>query len=186
MKKFILLIALATSGMVANAQLQEGSILATGGFDFESSSSDGSSSSAFSVGLNGGYFIQDNFALGLTIGYGSDNLNFGFDDASVNLFAIGAFARYYIPYNDNFAFFGQGQLAGSFGSEGAADISNFIFSVAPGFAYFFTERIALDMSVGVLAFSSNTISTSASSATTTQFDLGANLLTPRFGLSVFF
>ncbi len=191
MKKLLLIVAFCTGGMMANAQLQEGSILATGGLNFTSTSGDDASSSSFGISLAGGYFIQDNFVVGLSLAYGSGSLgfndDFGMDDMSTDAFGIGAFARYYIPYTDKFSFFGQAGLSGVFSSPGENVSSNiFSFELAPGFAYFFTDRIALDFSVGLIGFSSQVVSIGDNSASTNTINFGADLLSPRLGFSVFF
>ncbi|MCH8545247.1 MAG: porin family protein [Cryomorphaceae bacterium] len=180
-----------TTGMIANAQLQEGSILATGGLNFSSTSDGNAYSNSFGISLTGGYFIQDNFVVGLSLSYGSASVSinddFGMGDMSNDAFGIGAFARYYIPYTDKFSFFGQAGLAGVFSSpDENSSINNFSFELAPGFAYFFTDRIALNFSVGLIGFTSQTVSLGDNSNSVNTINFGVDLLSPRLGFSVFF
>lgn len=135
---------------------------------------------------------KNNIVVGLSLGYGSVSASIDFDDEfdmdmSSDAFAIGAFARYYIPYTDKFSFFGQAGISAAFSSLGENSSSSiYNFEVAPGFAYFFTDRIALDFSVGLISYTTQSISSGNESISVNMINFGADLLTPRLGFSLFF
>ncbi|MCH8555118.1 MAG: porin family protein [Schleiferiaceae bacterium] len=218
MKKITLILGLVVGTYTAQAQLEKGSLLLSGDIGFNSSTGKMEITSGgntvtqadpkftdFNLNLQGGYFVADNFAVGLGIGYGLSKITEDGDDfldeISTGIFAINPFARYYIPYTNKFAFFAQLDLGIGFGStktesrmgnttitdEGSVNV--FGIGVSPGFTYFLTESIGLDLRVGFLGYNSASTSFESNNSTTTNsisgtgVNIGLNSLT--FGLSVF-
>lgn len=220
MKKILLSAAFLFGAMASQAQFDQGSIIVTGDLGFSSSSgkvevsgggtsttTDLPSVTGFNIGVSGGYFIADNLAVGLGIGFGTTSINDDlgdgdYDKLSTNLTVVAPFVRYYIPYTDKFAFFGQLDLGFGFGgikdefklggttttSESGLSVTN--IGISPGFTYFIHDNIGLDMRFGFLGYNSSSTTIEGGGTTnkltnsTLGLDLGLNSL--MFGLSVFF
>ena len=136
MKKVLLVIAMVAAGFTANAQESNGQTTkgkwvieantgsaSTGNTAFSFSSSDGNS--AFAIGLDGGYFIQDNLAIKGGLGY--EDVTEGFT------YKVGA--EYYIAgqFPVGIDFTGTSYDAGSVNWLG----------LQAGYAYFLGENVAI-------------------------------------------
>jgi outer membrane protein assembly factor BamA len=151
MKKqnILLAVAIIATGFSTNAQIQKGNILIGGNL------------ANINVGLNdpnilsaditpkAAWFIQDNIALG---GY----VNFGIETAknsgTTTNYGIGALGRYYmgkeVEVIKHSRFFGE--LTAGFGGVNVSDADNtngLNIGVGPGFAYFITPNIGLEVLV---------------------------------------
>ena len=138
MKKFLLTIAMVAFGFAANAQDESGQTAkgkfvieantgsaTTGNTSFSFSSSDGQSS--FSLGLDGGYFVADNFAVKGGLGYADIN------DASLFVYKVGA--EYYLD--------GQFPVGIDFtGTSFDGGSSNWV-GLQAGYAYFLGENVSV-------------------------------------------
>lgn len=171
MKKLFFAATLLMFGISANAQWEEEDIFATGTISYVGSDASVSglniNQSGFSIGLKGGYFIQDEIAVGITLGYadvsqGSDSLALG---QNFGMTQYGAFGRYYMPYNDKFSAFGElGINMASGGGEQSiagttADISmfNLFAGVTVGMNYMFTDNMYLELTMGTIGYQSTTM-----------------------------
>ncbi|SNT07203.1 Outer membrane protein beta-barrel domain-containing protein [Ekhidna lutea] len=144
MKRLLLLTFLAGSFGLANAQTEEGGWLvgATSNLNFTSTKADGADNSSNHFGLNAGagYFVIDNLAAGLNLGFNS----FSEGDVSGNSFLIGPFARYYV----NGVFF----VGASFSSESGSseneftefDYSRTIFGLEAGYPVWIVDNVAVE------------------------------------------
>ncbi|MDR6969286.1 hypothetical protein J2X31_003316 [Flavobacterium arsenatis] len=149
-KQYILLaVAIIATGFTSNAQIQKGNIMIGGNL------------ANINVGLNdpnilsaditpkAAWFIKDNLALG---GY----VNFGIETAknsgTTTNYGIGALGRYYmgkeVEVIKHSRFFGE--LTAGFGGVNVSDAGNtngLNIGVGPGFAYFITPNIGLEVLV---------------------------------------
>jgi hypothetical protein len=187
-KTVIVLLAGAMSLTQLKAQTDQGTILVGGNLGFNSSSStstfgtddpiDGPSYSSFSINPFGGYFISDNFVVGLSIGYASNGITvLGGADGDIELtdteswFNVGPFARYYYVNNDAFMLWaGLGVNIGSgkyndeyvdldddFNEVVASEeskMSSMSFGVGPGATIMLGEKCGLEITYGSLGFAS--------------------------------
>ena len=146
-KRLILLVILMSSYCIVNAQMKKSSIYFNGSTNFTYSSDNDQSKSITSAYLQSGYFIGDNFVLGL--GYGVSYVKYkkgnnggdpaldsfsGINDTKVRVLQL--FGRYY--YNN--AFMGLGYE--SFKST-EADELNFL-NIHLGYAVMLNDFIALE------------------------------------------
>jgi len=214
MKKIMITALCAFGFATANAQYDQGAILLTGGLNFGTSStkttikSQGTTeeeiafkSTDFSIDLMGGYFVADNLAVGLGFGFGSSSLTFDPDTEfeetmKTNLITIMPFARYYIPYTNQVAFFGEAALGYSTGKmkdifgeeEDVLNVSGLSFGIQPGFSLMLTDNIAFEMKYGFLGYVSSTLGVEdgdfSAKQTTSNFGLNFDLSTLRLGLAV--
>ena len=137
MKKVLLTAALvAVFGFAANAQTDQGGWVVGGStnIDFSSTSNDGDSQSTFGIDIKGGYFLMDNLAAGLNIGYVNVS-----DVASSS--AFGPFARYY--FNGTF-YAGAGIDFASVKPDGGDSVSGTWINLEAGYPVFLTDNVAFE------------------------------------------
>ncbi|MEO8254513.1 MAG: hypothetical protein ABI554_09025 [Flavobacterium sp.] len=143
----LLAIALIATGFSANAQIQEGNILIGGNL------------SNINLGLNDpkilsaqitpkvAWFIQDNIALG---GYVDLGIETAKHSSTTTNYGIGLLGRYYAGKEaeviKHSRFFGE--LTAGFGGVNVSDADNtngLNLSAGPGFAYFITSNVGLEV-----------------------------------------
>lgn len=132
MKKLLLTAALvAVFGFAANAQTEQGGILAgaSSNLGFASQDNGGGSISVFNLDVKGGYFLMDGLAAGLNIEYVS------IDGTSAS--SIGVFGRYFIT-DAIFAEAGYNALSDSRGG---------IIPLSAGYAAFLNDNVAVEPSL---------------------------------------
>lgn len=102
------------------------------------------SQSNFGLDVQGGYFVMDNLAAGLMIGFNSTSMG----DASSSNFGVGPFVRYYAP----FKLFGQ--LSYKFGSSKTdngtsnSTLKTGDFGIGVGYALFLNDHVAIEPMLG--------------------------------------
>lgn len=113
-------------------------MLGTTGFYF--SSSDGSSS--YNIGLDGGYFVIDDLALKVGLGYGGDKTD-GFDAVSAFSYRIGA--KYYVKSMIPVTL----DLTGASGEavENFAGETPMWLGVGAGYAWFLGDQLSIEPGV---------------------------------------
>lgn len=140
MKKTLLLLAVCSVfSMSAAAQISQGTFLvgASSNLGFSTTSyGDGDNLNAFVLDLNGGYFVIDNLAVGLSFGYS----NYSSGDFSGSTTSVGLFGRYYV----------QGKIFAGLGFssihvEDADALTSIPLEV--GYAAFLTDNIAIEPSL---------------------------------------
>lgn len=231
MKKFLLTSAFSAMILFASAQYDEGRLLVNGGLGFSSITNNTTwdqvtngeaedlpdvsvSSSNFILNARGYYFISDNFAVGLGIGYGSSSTEASFeggefDDTNsiavepLNMLMFIPTVRYYIPIERELSFFLQGDIEFGFGlgdnsvSMGGMSMENstsvFGVGIEPGLSYMISRKFALEMTFGRLGFTqvTNNVEFSADSdnsskieSSTSEFGLNLDSSTLTFGFSM--
>jgi hypothetical protein len=200
MKK-LLLSLVAVAGLVygANAQTEKGKVILGGNVGFNSTKVEGAAKSdiSFSVIPSVGYFVGNNFAIGTGVGY---TYNKQVSDLTQNeAFVVSPFGRYYVGLSDQFKFFGQLSVPMAFGSNkvvaangdtGAkvASTTSIGVNVAPGFAFFPTKRIGIEVSVNGLGYTNFTAKNEANGAKlkTNSFGLEADTFAPKLGVMFHF
>ncbi|MEO9871047.1 hypothetical protein [Ekhidna sp.] len=148
MKKVLLTIALvAVFGFAANAQTDQGGwvVGASSNLGFSSQSVDGvdENGSTFILDVKAGYFLIDNLAGGLNLGYSSIK-QVGSEDA-LNTTEIGLFSRYY--FNGTFyAGLGFDAVSAKFGDGDS--VSGTQINIEAGYPIFIGgETVALEPSL---------------------------------------
>jgi len=200
MKKIIITaLSLLLVGTVSfvNAQTKSGNMMLGGGINFSSTKVKGSDDKQNSFGFTPqfGYFVADNFVVGLGLSLTSRKTEQGNNENKVSGWQVAPFARYYkFTSNDHFAFFGQATIG--FGGTKSTNTaipdgpktSDMIVAISPGFAYFFNEHWALDLYFQGLTFESQDPdkdnNTKDDKVTTIGFDV--NSLNPTFGVRYHF
>lgn len=199
MKKLLLSAAAVMVFGLANAQettgttgFSKGDVFITGAVGYGSESTGDNETSTFTFSPKAGYFVTENIAVGINLGYTSqteteeDGLGDTFD-TDTNTLEVGAFGRYYFTPARNFSFFGQlavGMTSSKTeveGVDGEYKENGFNLGLAPGISYFVSEHIALEATFGLLGY--NTSEPDVDGAESTDnFNIGANFNDINFGI----
>ncbi|WP_131539927.1 outer membrane beta-barrel protein [Pedobacter nototheniae] len=200
MKK-LLLSLVAVAGLVygANAQTEKGKVILGGNVGFNTSKVDGANKAdvSFSVVPQAGYFVANNFAIGTGVGYTYNKEVSRLRQTGA--FEVAPFGRYYVNLSDQFKFFGQLSVPMAFGTVKAVDANgdtgakvgtstSIGVNVAPGFAFFPTKRIGIEVSVNGLGYENYSVKAEATGAKvkTNSFGLEANTFAPKLGVMFHF
>ncbi len=195
MKKNVSIIIFLLFTGSASAQIAKGSLFFGGGFNINSNktetAADDLKSSSFSIEPSGGYFISDNLAIGLDLGFTSSTLT---NEDKESEFAFGPFVRFYKFLDDEskFAIYGQGVIDFSSGKNDPNDpllnetkFGSTTVYVAPGFAYFFNKKWALDFQLRGISFTSSDPNKNVDNNKQTGFNFGASSFSPSLGFRYF-
>ncbi|RZK66431.1 MAG: porin family protein [Pedobacter sp.] len=200
MKK-LLLSVVAVAGLVygANAQTEKGKVILGGNVGFNSTKVEGAAKSdvSFSIVPSVGYFVDNNFAIGTGVGY---NYNKQVSENTLNqAFVVAPFGRYYVGLSDQFKFFGQLSVPMAFGNNkivndngdtGAkvASTTSIGVNIAPGFAFFPTKRIGIEVSVNGLGYNNLNVKNeiTGGEVSSNSFGLEANTFAPKLGVQFHF
>lgn len=162
-KKLTLLLAVALAALTANAQLQKGRILVGGSSNLSFLSSkntsklDGSTvqevkTSAFEFSPEVGYFAMDNLAVGLDFTYASEKVKVDDNDWSdpTTTLGMGIFGKYYFDAGivKPFGRANLGFLHVATSKDDEDKYNGIGLGVAAGAAFFATESIAFEASLG--------------------------------------
>lgn len=183
MKKIFIAIAFVSLTLFAEAQTTSGQMMIGGTLAVSSTNyndSNGSDFSSFTLAPSFGYFVKDNFVVGASVSLGSSRSGTGAGQSKSSSFGVGPFARLYkFTSNEKFAFFGHAGITfGSSRSETGNVItdrsSTLTFAIAPGFAYFFNEHWAAELSIaGFRVQSTNSDNFPANDRTTVALDVSS-------------
>ncbi len=132
------------------AQIDQGTWMVGGNSNFGFLSTDTSPDKTTNISLevSPGYFIMENFAAGLGIGYNRQNQG----DFSGTATVIGPWARYYV---DGAFFFGASYSSVSSKSEyssGENKSTGSALGLEVGYAYFLNKKVALEPAINYSSF----------------------------------
>lgn len=200
MKKLLLsLVAVAAFAVSSQAQTEKGKVMVGGNIGFSTSKVDGANKSDFNFRAipSVGYFVSDNIAIGTGVGYAYDksvstrNLNQAFE--------VAPFGRYYVGLSDQFKFFGQLSVPMAFGNNKAVDVegntgdktastTSIGAYVSPGFAFFPTKRVGIEVSVNGLGYNNYQVKNelTGNKVKTNSFGLDANTADINLGVQFHF
>ncbi|MBB5643841.1 outer membrane beta-barrel protein [Pedobacter cryoconitis] len=215
MRKLLTLAMLSAFALAANAQTEKGKIIVGGaiGYSNSKSNNDAMENKQNSLTLlpSIGYFVKDNLALGVGIGYSrlteksSEKTQYVLSQKNTtDYFMVSPFIRHYINISDQFKFFGQfsvpmkwGNLESATGTTSPAvsvapasnsKTTSIGVSIEPGFAYFPTKRIGIQLSLDGLSYAWNKTENKNSHHVnkTNAFNLGTNFFAPKIGIQFHF
>jgi len=162
MKKTTILSAIALSAMsFAAAQetdptfgFSKGNVFVEGNLGFGTAKDNNAKKSTTNFALNPsvGYFISDKVALGVELGFESDNEKINGTETDKNSqFGAGAFLRYYfLDLGKRFKTYTNVGVGFASRTQGLAEnkTSGFVADLSVGVNYFLTEKIAINAVVG--------------------------------------
>lgn len=205
MKKLILSVtAVCAIVLSANAQTEKGTYIIGGTASYESSKSDADNAKAtqnLSIVPNLGYFVSDNIAIGTGIGYEYSKVGYASASGQNEAVVVSPFGRYYVGLSDKFKFFGQASVPMAFGTVKATDAdgeagdktgtsTSIGVAVSPGFAYFPTKKIGIELGFTGASFNSYKVKDADDNdlkgAGREDFAIGANFFSPKIGIQFHF
>lgn len=221
MKKIILIVfTLIGVGYYASGQpgLKKGTFMVGGNLNlsfesdkekYGSETTDGPKYHTIGIYPEAGYFIADNFAAGIGIGYISTGYKYedeyGTDKSTSSMFLAGVFGKYFVRPLTHAAFFGELNIGFGTGKNkeeydgesgrGIAEVtetkqSMFGINIRPGATIFITEKLGIDFTYGSLGYQSYTEKDDSSDETyketTGTFTLSFNPGTITFGVYFYF
>ncbi len=180
MKKQLLSIAFLLASLTSFAQLEQGKILLGGRIGVSSTrpntvnggtTVDGVKTTSYFITPAVGYFIAENFALGLNIGFEGTTDKTPANGGNPKLkdkersFLVGPFGRYYKKFGDNFAIFGQAAIDLRFGKNKdesytfangiqttETKTSYFSPNLRPGIVFFPYSKVGIELLVGRIGY----------------------------------
>lgn len=161
MKKVILVAALAIFGLSANAQeannggFAKDDVFISGSVGYASEEVADEKSTVFEIAPAVGYFVSENIALGLQLGYQSAKSETPTGESEANTLAVGAFGRYYFMPASRFSLLGQLGVQYQSTDYDVYKDSGFGVALAPGISYFVSEHFALEATFGILGYSTS-------------------------------
>lgn len=181
MKKPILLLALMLTSTLAFGQMQKGDIQLSGNLNISKVKNTGNESNFFRVAPQASLFLSETTSLGVSLGYSSQKTGIGLNEQKTDLFTYGVFARFYKSMGDKFYFFLQPAITLGSGDINGTDLTNFSVNVTPGLAYFVSEKIALELNLGGLFYTSQDINQNIN---TENYGFNFNLSSLTLGASI--
>ena len=176
MKKIFAVALVAMMTMTVNAQVYVG-----GGVGLQSSSYDGNSETFFKLVPEIGYNLNEDWAVGITVGYGESKTTLKEDGvkitAKVKAFEIAPYARYTFAKFDKVNLFVDGTVD-YLNTDNAGDKNNtFSIGLKPGVAVNLNDKLSFVAHAGFLGYqNSKDDYEGAKAANTFGFDLdGSNL-----------
>lgn len=195
MKK-VVLTAIAVFGFtLANAQTEKGKWLVSGGTSLEFSSAkskakadnfptqDGPKISSFNIKPAVGYFVAENFMIGLSLDYETSTIKFSSDKVTENSISVIPQVGYYFGKSNVKPFLNAGLgFASVSNSDVDSNLNGTVLGINGGVAYFVSKSISLDFGVGYQSLSvkvDETNFTPSYTNTTSGF-------VSQFGIAVYF
>ncbi len=168
MKKLILSAVAVFTLTFANAQeeiptygFSEGNFFVEGNIGFNSTNDKNSDTKTNSFNFNpkAGYFISDDLAVGLDLGFGSNKSEVnGTNVVENSVVGIGAFARYYfLDLGARFKTYGEFGVGYETANNKIADVKTNAFGIGAGLGvnYFITENFAINFALtDILSYTS--------------------------------
>ncbi|WP_262248276.1 porin family protein [Parapedobacter soli] len=192
-KLFLTLSAAVALTFAAQAQTEKGKTILGGtvSYDYSNVKDVDGSVQSFSIIPSVGVFVNDNVAVGLGIGYAWGQEDNGTNKTKIGEFSAAPYARLY-KGDGNFKFFGQLSVPMGWGNSKVDDTKlgsseRYGVELAPGFAFFPTNKIGIEFSVRGLYYQNSTLkSEGGDNVSTNSFGLDASSFAPRIGLQFYF
>lgn len=182
MKKIMMTLAAVAVAATMNAQVYVGGTLG-----FKSISQDGNSATAFTINPEVGYNLDENWAVGIDLGYSTSNIALEdgiFDgklDKSVNTFSINPYARYTFVKLDKVNFFFDGIVSYAH-TDAGVKYNTFGINFQPGVAVNLNDNISFVAKLGQIGYTTSKADTDGAKAVN-EFDFTLNSLAAlNFGL----
>lgn len=214
MKKTVILALSLAIGQLSYGQISKGALYVTGFGSISSTSGETSISNSGTTlttedskvfdgafGIGGGYFLTENIAAGLNIGLYSSKVTPPDTSDPIEKtsgFGVGLFGRYYVPLGESFYFHGQlgfdlSKIKSSEEKSGVLtenpDLNIFGIGVSPGFTFFPTKRVGLDLSFGYLGWLRTSFEQTVGATTRkghdSEFRMNFNMSSVTFGIQYF-
>jgi hypothetical protein len=195
MNKMLLVVVFAVAALTASAQTEKGTIMLGGSLSYSTSKSEAAGAKAstnFTIMPKAGYFLANNIAAGLGLGYSVDEDGGG----KTQSFSIAPFGRDYISLSDQFRFFAElsvpfqsGKTEDAAGND-AGEVTSIGANLSPGFVFFPTKKFGIELSFSGISYQNTKTEDAAGNkvngASGNSFSIGANSFAPSLGLQFHF
>lgn len=170
MKKIMMTLAAVAVAATMNAQVYVG-----GGVGFQTSSYDGNSETYFKIMPEIGYNLDENWAVGISVGYGEAKTKVKEEGvtmtAKVKSFSVAPYARYTFAKFDKVNLFVDGTVGYQYEDYAGTKVNTFGVGLKPGVAVNLNDKLSFVAHVGFLGYENEKVK-------------GADKSTNSFGLSV--
>ncbi|HIC30876.1 MAG TPA: porin family protein, partial [Flavobacteriaceae bacterium] len=144
----------------------------------------------FTIAPKAAYFVSDNIAVGLGLGFTSGKEEDGFAEEKVNVFGVDAFGRYYFTPASQFSLFAELGLGyDSVNNETTvgnvtadSDSAQFGANLGAGLNYFVSSNFSIEAGVAVLGYSTNDNGGNGAESTD-SFSFGGDWTNVTFGVN---
>ena len=179
MKKIFAVALVAMMTMTVNAQVYVG-----GGVGFQTSSYDGNSETYFTIIPEIGYNLNEDWAVGMTIGYGEAKTKMNVAGVKVTdkvkTFQIAPYARYTFVKFDKVNLFVDGTVAYKHENYAGVKTNTFGIGLKPGVAVNLNDKLSFVAHVGFLGYENEKVKGDDKSAN--SFGLGLDGSNLSFGV----
>ncbi|MEQ9438769.1 MAG: outer membrane beta-barrel protein [Cyclobacteriaceae bacterium] len=190
MRRFVLTFFVLALTLPAMAQVATGNKFINGTVRITVLGNNDNTQTAFSFSPTLGYFINDQMAVGGSLGIVRQSA--GEDNNNLTVYLAPFVRRYFPIVDDTFYFFVNGSVGFSYGRSAYGfgeftstdDAFSISLTASPGFAYFPSERWGLDFTLDGVGLSFYGLGSEG--GTTTLFTLGATTFSPSLGFSYYF
>ena len=169
-----------TLAAVAVAATMNAQVYLGGGIGLGTTSYDGDSETFFKIIPEIGYNLDENWAVGMTVGYGEAKTKVNVAGVSVNdkvkSFQIAPYARYTFAKFDKVNLFVDGTVGYEYNKIGEVKINSFSIGFKPGVAVNLNEKLSFVAHVGFLGYENEKVKGDDNSTNTFGFDLNGNAL----------
>ncbi len=147
MKKVLLTFFAALTVFAASAQIEKGTWIVGGdsNLSFVSNNEDAGDNSQFNLDVKGGYFVVDNLAVGLLVGFNKYNSNVDGAEDSDAWVRFGLFGRYYVN--------GKILLGLNYSAASQGDYSGSAIGLEAGYAIFLNKAVAIEPALNYAMYS---------------------------------
>ncbi len=194
MKKLLLTAFCLFLGAGAFGQIQQGNFQLGGNLSYFSNENGALESSSYQVLPRVGYFVSDNFSLGVQVGLGGRSFESGNTEDTYDEFVYGIFGRFHKNLSEKVYLYIEPNL--TLGSGDATiptnngsletDYSSLRLGVNPGIIYFLTDKIGLEFGIGLIQYSEEKREGTNFNQTNDSFSLSLNPVQINTGLSIYF
>lgn len=186
MKKSLLILALMLFSTLGFAQITKGNIQLGGSVAFFNTAFPDFKRANLFLRPRAGIFVSDLTSVGIKLQYSMAETN-GFNSYS---FEFGVYSRFHKMVSEKLYIYfepsvsiGKGSDENITGSD--TETNNFAIQVAPGMTYFISPKIALEMNLGALFYTTSKRDQPSGEITTNNYGLNLNLSTVSLGFSYF-
>ncbi len=131
--------------------------------------------------------------LGYKTSKNENSYSSSYSESKYNSYTISPYIKKYLPINNTFSFFLQGEVAFSnynrkenYANSNNTDGDTFFIGLRPGFVYFVTKNIALNANIGALGYSTNKYKRdNLTESKSNSFNFNLNSSNLIFGLSYY-
>ena len=166
-----------TLAAVAVAATMNAQAYLGGGIGFQTSSYDGNSETYFTILPEVGYNLDENWAVGMTVGYGEARTKIkGEGTEKVKAFQIAPYARYTFAKFDKVNLFVDGTVGYKHENYAGVKTNTFAIGFKPGVAVNLNEKLSFVAHVGFLGYENEKVKGADKSTNTFGVGLdGSNL-----------